>query len=347
MMGFGGTLEVVDSLESLRPGWSDLAARTGNVFATPEWLETWWRHFGEGRRLLAGRVLDEGGETAGLLPLYLQRRYGLTMVRFLGHSAGDRLGPIYLAEHRRAVADGLRRLLAGERWQVFVGDLLPAEEEWDRVVGARVVETVGSPVLGLEGLTWDDYLASRSRHLRSRVGNYERRVGREHQATYRLADDPERLQEDLDVLFWLHNARWKGRRSSFGGSTEAFHREFAELAFHAGWLRLWFLELDGRVAAAWYGLRYAGTDSYYQAGRDPAFDRLSVGFVLLMHTLREAISDGMREYRFLRGSEDYKYRFADQDPQLATMVRARGLAGQGALALGRRLRRRARFLGGL
>jgi CelD/BcsL family acetyltransferase involved in cellulose biosynthesis len=347
MSSFAGKLEVVESLDSFRPGWSELAARTENVFATPEWLETWWRHYGAGRPLFAARVLDEHGETAGLLPLYARTTAGVTVVRFLGHGPGDRLGPIHVAEHRPAVAEGLRRHLAGERWHVFVGDQLPGEEEWDRLLGAQVVETAGSPVLGLEGLNWEDYLASRSKHLRARIGNYERRLEREYRVAFRLADDPQRLQEDLDILFWLHKARWRGERSLFGGATEAFHREFAELAFHAGWLRLWFLELDGRTVAAWYGLRYAGTDSYYQAGRDPALDRKSVGFVLLMHSLRQAMADGMREYRFLRGSENYKYRFADRDPRLATVARTRGLVGQAALALGQRLRGRGRVLGGL
>ena len=61
-------------------------------------------------------------------------------------------------------------------------------------------------------------------------------------------------------------------------------------------------------------------ESFYQAGRDPDWDHASVGLVLLAHSIRAALEDGRSEYRFLRGAEPYKYRFADEDPGLETIV---------------------------
>ncbi len=334
-------LVVADSLDALRPGWPELAERTGNVFATWEWLSTWWRHFGRNGQLIAGRVEADDGGPAVILPVYRSRLGALTVLRFLGHGPSDRLGPIYAPGARATAAVALRRLLADSKWQLFVGDQLPADEHWERQVDGRVLETAGNPLLRLDGLTWPDFLASVSKNLRDQIGRFERRLARDHELTYRLTEDPVRLQDDLDLLFALHGRRWSGERSSFGGPNEAFHRDFAVLALERGWLRLWFLELDGRPVAAWYGLRYAGTDSYYQAGRDPEFDRQSVGFVLLMHSLREAMADGMSEYRFLRGGEPFKYRFATDDAGLATIAVGRGAVGAAALAVAQRLRRRA------
>ena len=77
-------------------------------------------------------------------------------------------------------------------------------------------------------------------------------------------------------------------------------------------------------------LRFAGQEWSYQAGRDPGQERLRVGFVLMVHTLREALDDGVESYQFLRGDEDYKMRFADDALQLVTV--ARGLTGLGRLA---------------
>jgi CelD/BcsL family acetyltransferase involved in cellulose biosynthesis len=84
--------------------------------------------------------------------------------------------------------------------------------------------------------------------------------------------------------------------------------------------------------AAWYGLRFAGTESYYQAGRNPAWDHRSVGFVLLAHSIRSAFDDGVQEYRFLRGQEAYKYRFAEEDAGLETIALTRGPAAKLALS---------------
>ena len=80
------------------------------------------------------------------------------------------------------------------------------------------------------------------------------------------------------------------------------------------------MDVDGAPAAAWLGYRFGNREWYYQSGRDPAFNRWSVGFVLVAHTIREAISDRVRQYRLLRGNEPYKYRFATSDPGVFTVA---------------------------
>jgi CelD/BcsL family acetyltransferase involved in cellulose biosynthesis len=164
-------------------------------------------------------------------------------------------------------------------------------------------------------MSWDEFLASRSKNFRDQVRRRERKLGREHELAFRLADDPARLDEDMDALFRLHAARWSEDSTGvFHGPGAAFHREFARDALERGWLRLWFTELDGETVAAWYGWRYAGDEWYYQAGRDGRFEDLSLGFVMLAHTVRSACEDGARSYHFLAGDEGYKARFASEDP---------------------------------
>ena len=96
---------------------------------------------------------------------------------------------------------------------------------------------------------------------------------------------------------------------------------------------------DGAPVACWYGFRFAQIDWYYQSGRDPDWERQSVGFVMLAHTIREAFDGGMLEYRLLRGGEGYKDRFASDDPGLETIALARGPVGRTALAAARGARR--------
>jgi CelD/BcsL family acetyltransferase involved in cellulose biosynthesis len=161
--------------------------------------------------------------------------------------------------------------------------------------------------------------------LRAQVRRAERRLAREHELRFRLAEDPERLADDMETLFTLHDARWEpeGGSGAFNLERRAFHRDFARAALRRGWLRLWLAEVDGRPAAAWYGFRYAGRDWYYQMGRDPAWDRFKVGFVLLSHTIRDAFEAGVSAYHFGLGPEPYKDRFASHDPRLETVVLGR------------------------
>jgi CelD/BcsL family acetyltransferase involved in cellulose biosynthesis len=264
-------------------------------------------------------------------PLVRERIGPLRLLRFSGHGPGDENGPVCAPADRAAAVGALQELLGRLRHDVFVGEQLPP---WAGV--GRVLSREASPLVRIDGRSWDELLAARSRNFREQARGRERRLGREHDLRFRLSDRS-RLEHDLDTLFRLHRARWDGADTSFG-SREAFHRAFAAVACERGWLRLWLLELDGSAVAAWLGFRFAGTDSYYQLGRDPAWDRASVGFVLLAHTIREAAADGRREYRFLRGDEAYKHRFADADDGLVTVGSGHGAIGRGALACARTLR---------
>jgi CelD/BcsL family acetyltransferase involved in cellulose biosynthesis len=328
-------LERVDDPESLRDEWSELAERSGSFFATPEWLLLWWEHFGGGRELLLTAGRGSEGRLETILPFYVWRARPFRVVRVLGHGPGDELGPIGAPD---AAGPTLARWAAGARFDVLACQQLPGGVPWlDFLPGGTVVARTGSPVLDFEGRSWDEVLAAKSRNFREQVRRRARALERDHHVRYRLVTGPDGLGESLDTFFRLHAQRFGS--GSIISRTEAFQRDFAAVAAERGWLRLWLLELDGRPAAAWLGFRFAGAECYYQAGRDPAFDGHSVSFVLLAHTIRAALKDGAREYRFLRGDEPYKYRFANADPGLESIVVARGAAGRAAL-VGLRLARR-------
>ena len=321
-------LEPLKSLDSVPEDWARLAEASGNIFATWEWNSLWWKHFGRGRELLVTACRDGGGTIVAILPLYLSTERPLRVIRFLGHGQGDHLGPICAPADREAAALAFRDALDRKTFDLFLGDKM---EGWTDALGGRALRRTGSPVLRFKGRSWEELLASRSANFREQVRRRERKLGREHELSFRFCDDPERLDEDLGVLFRLHLARWGDTGAWYSPAAEAFHREFAARALERGWLRLWLLELDGRPAAAWYGFRFAGAELYYQAGRDPEWERGSVGFVLLAHSIRAAVEDGMDEYRFLEGSEAYKYRFASEDEGLETIAIPRGVRGRAAV----------------
>jgi CelD/BcsL family acetyltransferase involved in cellulose biosynthesis len=317
----------LSELAALEEDWRSLAERGRNMFGTWEWAETWWRHFGGHGEL---RVKHEQGSF--LLPLYVERQGPFKLLRFIGHGHADEVGPV--GDPGRAAA-AFADVFAEGGFHLFLGDELAPG--WAVQLGARIVERTSSPVVSLEAPSWDDFLAERSSNFRGQVRSAERRL-EERGLSFRLADAAS-LAGDLDTLFRLHRERWPG--SHWFASAEEFHRAFAAVALERGWLRLWTLELEGQPAAAWLGYRFAGIESYYQAGRDPALQRERVGFVLLAHTIREALQDGMSEYRLLRGDESFKYRFATSDPGLETLARPRGVTGKVALALRTARRRNA------
>jgi CelD/BcsL family acetyltransferase involved in cellulose biosynthesis len=326
-------LEPIASFSELGEEWAELAESSGNVFATREWSETWWRHFGRRRALHLIACRSRDGRLRGILPLYMYARVPLRILRFVGHGPADQLGPVCAAEDAPAMARALRRAVGELRPDLLIGDFMARDEGWSTLCGGWVLASQGAPVLRFDRPSWDEVLRARSTNLRQQVGRLERKLERERGLRYRLGGAAS-LVADLDLLFSLHAARWTGGHSHFTGPHVRFHRDFAGLAQERGWLRLWFLDADGRTVAAWHGFRFAGIESYYQAGRDPGWEGPSVGLVLLAHSIRSAFEDGMREYRFLRGEQPFKYRFANADPGVETIGVPCGPLGDAALAGG-------------
>lgn len=259
------------------------------------------------------------------------RRY----VRFPGAEIADRFHPAAtVADEADVAAASFDALGVGERDTGTVAlQRVPGEARWWRNLpgsgSARVKLTVFRhdvlPFIALDGGTWEEYLASRSRHFRRRVRYLERALRRGRQVRFRRTRSEAELAEDLETFFNLHERRWRSRggSSAIDDRSREFHRTFAASALLRGWLRLWLLELDGEPVAAWYGWRLGDVYSHYQAGFEPSRADLSVGFVLLAHTIRSAIEEGAAEYDFLLGGEPYKRRFATNERSVQTVLATR------------------------
>lgn len=321
-------MEIAQDLSAYRDEWQELGEASGNLFATWEFAETWWRHFGRGAPLVALTRDDDDGRPAALVALELRRRGPLRVARFVGHGPSDEMGPVSAPDSARG-AEALTRLHGARHWDVLVAERMsPGARARD--LGGRSLMRESSPIVEAPEGGFEGFLKERSRNFRSQVRRKERAL-LERGLTYRLSDDPERLEEDMHTLATLHGARWGSASSTaFSPSRAAFHQDFARTALERGWLRLWLAEVDGEAVAAWYGFRFGGAEWYYQSGRDPEWDKDSVGLVLLAHTIRETFDDGLRIYRLLRGGESYKARFATSDPGLETVVAGRGALGGAA-----------------
>ncbi|MBI5956281.1 MAG: GNAT family N-acetyltransferase, partial [Chloroflexi bacterium] len=90
-------------------------------------------------------------------------------------------------------------------------------------------------------------------------------------------------------------------------------RRLARAMFDEGWLRLSFLQIEGRRAASTFSFDYGGTVSLYNSGFDPEFAHLSVGVAAAAFSIQDCLALGRRTMDFLRGDEPYKYDFGAID----------------------------------
>lgn len=308
--------------------WDRLAMLSGNIFATREWSECWWKHFGRSGSPIV--LTDDERNPTVILPLY--RSGGLVrQLRIIGHGPADQLGPLCAPEHVGLAGEMLRDLWhdSPRRWDVMVLNDVPVDAPW--VPGsAHELRREASPVVRFDTRSWEELLAAKSRNFRQQVRGKVAKAERDCSPVYRLASS-DTLAADLDTLFRLHSRRWGTDAAFAHGVDRGFHADFAAIALERGWLRLWILELDGVPVGAMHGFRFAGADYFHQGGWDPAFDRYSPGFLLCVNAMRTALEDGMTEFRLLRGDEDYKTRFANGDHPVRSVAVASGSRGRLAI----------------
>jgi CelD/BcsL family acetyltransferase involved in cellulose biosynthesis len=276
-------------------------------------------------------VLRDDDRDVAVVPLYVTRKGLLRVAWFVGHGRADVVGPVCAPDDRVRAWSAFRAVQHRDGdWDILIGHGIRSDEQHELGGRPSTIASGAFPTIRVES-DWDHYLASRTRNLRQKTRARTRKLAREHRVQFRRCTDEDRFNDDFSTFVRLHRARWSGD-GVFDPVAEAFHREFAAIAFRAGWLRLWFLDIEGRSVAAALAYRYGGVDALYQVGRDPSWDRAAVGFVLLAHVVRDAFESRMREFRFLRGDEHYKYRFATHDPRIATVVAPRTYMGRTALA---------------
>jgi CelD/BcsL family acetyltransferase involved in cellulose biosynthesis len=322
------SVEVVDRLDSLRGDWTRLAEASGNIFATWEWNELWWRRYGRGRKLRVAASRRDDDEIDAIVPLFLWSRRPLRILRLIGHGHGDLLGPICGPDDPETAERALRLALGAEPYDIFIGDWVAGDRNWAGVLGGRVVRKTGYPILRCPDGSWDELLPTQSQRFRKSLRQHRNRLERDHEVSYRYADSAT-LEGDLDAAFRLHRARFGEHQCNFCGDHEAFQREFAALALERGWLRLLLMEVDGRPVCFKYGFFFGNAYFAYQSGRDPAWERESVGFLLEVESIRRTLEEGA-DYRFLGGEEHHKYRYPTEDPRLETI--AAPASGRGHVA---------------
>src|SRR5262249_13241360 len=145
-----------------------------------------------------------------------------------------------------------------------------------------------------------------------RRSNYLRRARwLQKQAGFKISriEHTDGLSPAMEQFFELHSQRWASEGGSDainGPKLRAFHKMAAHLLAEQKQLRMYTMSLDDQPVASVYAMRDRDKFIYYQSGRNPDWEDRSVGLVLVGETFKDAIEEGLGEYDFLRGVEQFK-----------------------------------------
>lgn len=151
--------------------------------------------------------------------------------------------------------------------------------------------------------------------MRYNVRRRTRNLEKNHKVVFRKSDTMEEAEKTVSVLYELHRKRWETKEgeSKFDDPLrEQFHTKIAAPLLEAGYLRFYVLEVDDVPVATLYCFAYDGHVYYYQAGMEPELEKESIGMVVMGKAIEASFTEDAHEYDFLRGLEEYKFRWTDK-----------------------------------
>lgn len=336
----------VEKIEDLRAEWQELFKASGATpFLSWEWISAWqlWLNPGRIPFLLCARI---GGKLTGLLPLSVEERplralpVKARRLSFLGEGFGGAdyldllVAPDCAQDVATAIFDHLARRVS---FDILELDGLSANSPSPSLLSQRFgpqtdfryrstprfvcpqVELNGDWAATLKQCRRADNFKRRLRQLRTRDG-FE----------YRVVTHPDEAEAAFERFLKLHEPHWLNRGGSEATGHESlrsFHRDVVRRLAEAGLLRFNELWIGGGCRASIYGLDDGHRYCYYNSGYDPAWKHVSPGLVLLGLSIEDAVKRGLKRYDFLRGTEDYKFDWANATSEtVSVLVTRRNLA---------------------
>jgi CelD/BcsL family acetyltransferase involved in cellulose biosynthesis len=315
--------ESLKSLDHLRPEWDTLLAEysRSTVFSTYEWLVPWWRAFGGYDQLLVLAFRDASSALVGLAPLALTTHSGfpgrLRLLRLMGDGShdSDNLDMLVRSGWGAEVSQGLLDWMQQNkaRWDFCELNTLPSNSSVgvERRRWTHFTSTRPHTIVEL-GETWESHLKSISSKERGKIGLRTRRLEKKYEVRVLRCTEESEIDPFLRALFDLHGKHWQLR--GLPGTLHSlerrqFYSELARVLLLRRRLEFWALELDGKIVATQFGLRYGTTVFSLQEGFDPDYASDSVGYVLRSQVLKQLVADGVRRYDFLGGTDESKMRW--------------------------------------
>lgn len=306
--------------------WDQLAARsfTATPFQTLAYQRAWWTNVRpDGAVLLTVATRDDSGKLIGIGCFYCLDG----QLHFNGCiEETDYLDLIAPADHAetawRATWDCLRQV-EEPRWETLDLCNIPADSPTRLILPALAQqhnspfeETILEvcPVVTLPD-SMDSYLESLDSKQRRELNRKLRRA--EAAGVETTIVDHDDIAADVDTFLELLQKSTFEKRDWLNEGRRALFHEVGRAAHEAGMLQLMFTSLEGQPAAALFNFDYNDRIWVYNSGLDPAaFSALSPGVVLTASAIAEAIKLGRGEFDFMRGDEEYKYRFGAMDTKI-------------------------------
>ena len=320
-----------DFSEITPESWNALAQQSiaDTPFSRYEYSCHWWKTLGGGEWTNAELILvsaTEHDQLIGIAPLFIAEYDGQRALMLVGSiEISDYLDLIVREGDLTRFVSGLLDFLTSAwvrgphpyDWSALDWYNLPDDSPTLAALKAES-EKRGwthheeiyrpTPRIPLNG-SFEDYLARIDKKQRHEIRRKMRRAAEsEKNVRFTIVNGTEDINAEINAFLDLmrHDP----------GKAEFLHPAMREQmtvtlqnAHAHGYLWLAFLEIDGVKTAASLNFDYRNKLWGYNSGVSREHMELSPGWVLLAYTIQWCCENGRHEFDFMRGDEEYKYRF--------------------------------------
>jgi CelD/BcsL family acetyltransferase involved in cellulose biosynthesis len=329
-----GNVQLIQSdeeFDSLETEWEGLyqTSGLGNPFLSYAWAKAWRSSSLCPESRLFILTYRRSGKLAGILPLRLENRFGIRVLRFLVDGRADYLSALHHPSDLESA-------------QMLYGALAQRQKVWDLAIFRNWNDAIldldptllpptllhdseaaiPAPYLDLPE-DWAELIRTGPTMLRQskrKASRFARDGG-----TIELVCDiePQMVNTITHYFSAIESQSWKFGTSAARFQSEADKRMLGMLLTPTALpntIEVWLAFLHDNPIAFMLNFKMADRTCYYQGAFDKRMSKLSPGAVLHYHAIKRTWEMGLREYDFMMGDESWKLGWTNRERLLQQHV---------------------------
>ncbi len=305
--------------------WNSLLSESihNTPFLRHEYQRAWWEHRGGNEWKQAELVLvsaRENGQLIGIAPLFLAEYDGYPALMLVGSiEISDYLDLLVRPVDLPRFLNGLLDFIVStcpDSWRALDWYNLPDSSPTLTALKAES-ESRGwtytqemyrpTPYIPIPA-DFETYLSNIDKKQRHEIRRKMRRAAESGIVRFNIVDGSADIDSEINDFFELM-AQDPNKANFLHDAMRAQMTAILRAAHEQGYLWLAFLEVDGEKTAASLNFDYNGKLWGYNSGVRSSHMELSPGWVLLAQVIQWCCENHRHEFDFMRGDEEYKYRF--------------------------------------
>jgi CelD/BcsL family acetyltransferase involved in cellulose biosynthesis len=334
-------IDNIDDLKSLRDQWNNLVIHSAipSLFISFDWLITWWEsHKNTKLELFVLLVLNNDG-LIGIAPFMKIRHHifgirwnSIEFISMMSHAysptnCSGMLDIISTPANSIVAVDAILKYLKFQNKNWILARLHPilhdsatigltaqgAGKTFYRYHQRNVFSGASIRITN----SWNEYSSMLENNFNNNIVNAERRLSKLGKIEIKEITSFSDFDKWYDEILLIERKSWKWSHGVRINEKvfKNFYKRIAKQTAKNGWLRLWFLCLDGRAIAYDFAIEYDNIITGLKSSFDAEYRKYSPGNILKLHSFKKYFEERKSTIDLLWGDISSKRKWSNHYQQ--------------------------------